>query len=218
MRRVALVMTLILASAPAMGQDRTIDLIGRVTWISTDADDRFDDPPRPDVTEIEIDDSTGFGIALNVYWGSRISTEFAASIAEPNVIITQSGDAVTAMRNDQGIKIIPVSVTLQYHFRSGRRFDPYAGIGGAYILFDDLEDEHDFDDIDLDRVDFDDSVGLVLNLGMNIDFTDRIGLNLDAKYIPFDSSAKAVFNTGPDEASDISINPLIVSGGIVIHF
>jgi outer membrane protein W len=43
-------------------------------------------------------------------------------------------------------------------------------------------------------------------------------VNVDAKYVPVKSSARAVFASGPGQTSDIDVNPLIVGAGVQFQF
>jgi len=73
-------------------------------------------------------------------------------------------------------EMMPVTAVLQFHFAPNGRFDPYFGAGAAYVLIDDVDTPDELNNIDFERLDFDDDVGLALNAGLGIRLTDNPGL------------------------------------------
>ncbi|HUO85061.1 MAG TPA: OmpW family outer membrane protein [Thermoanaerobaculia bacterium] len=209
---------LALTAIPLHAEERSWELIGWATFVSTDADHQIEGAPDRDVVRIQIDDSWGLGLGANFYFGNRWSIEVAATIVEPDFIITEMQDSVAIMINEAGTKMIPISLTLQYHFQPEGPWDPYIGVGGSWTFFEDLDHEDDFDQIPIDRIDFDDRAGLVLNAGIHYELSHRFGLNLDAKYVPLSSSAKVTFSGSEVGETDISVNPLILAAGVSIRF
>ncbi len=208
---------LLLWAMPALAGP-AVRLTGGLSWISTSADDSLHGAPAAGHAEIEIDDSTGGFLALNVFWSDQWSTELAASIAEPDIITTRFQDGEAVLLNDGGLKIIPVTLTFQYHFTPDHKVSPFIGLGGAWVVFDDLNTETDFSDISLSNVDFQQSVGLVVDVGADVSLSDRWSIYLDGKYVPLDSSAYAVFNSTSAGNTRASVNPLIISTGISYRF
>lgn len=205
-----------LLAAPAFAQSRSVDLTGFVTWVDPNGNGVFDRTSLDDI-DVDFDSEMGYGLGLNVFFTDRLSVEFAASSVENDVAFRSRnprGPAVTGST----LEMIPITATLQWHLNPAGRFDPYIGAGAAYILFDDLDGSDDLDDIALDAIDFEDDAGLVVNAGASFDITPNFALNIDAKYVPLESSATAVFATGPEARSDIEINPLILSAGLSFQF
>jgi outer membrane protein len=206
------------AAAPAFAQ--RIELIGRIAWISTTAEDLLEGRTDTNPVRVEIDDKSGWGGAVNFFLTNRFSLEVGASWVEPDVLVSVSDDIVATLRGAK-ITMIPVTTVLQYHTGGrDRPWDLYFGAGVAYVFFDDVEgrvDEVSSDD--LRRIDFENDYGIVGNIGLNLLLADHITANIDVKYVPVKSSANAVFATGPERSpTEISVNPLIISVGVGWRF
>lgn len=213
---IVLAVLLSLAAVPAFSQSRSVDVTGWVTWVDPSGDNTFDNVNNfGDLDRLEFDTEQGFGAAINVFWTNRISTEFAASVTEPDLDMRFSEPGAPAIAGS--LEMMPITVVLQYHFNPEGRFDPYVGAGAAWVLFDEIESDN-LDDINIDAIDFDDDLGLVLNAGLSFDITPSLALNLDAKYVPVESAATARFGTIESDALDIEINPLILGLGLQFQF
>ncbi|MFN2442383.1 MAG: OmpW family protein [Thermoanaerobaculia bacterium] len=217
MKRTAIIFTTLfaLAAMPAFAQSRSVDLTGWVTWVDPSGDDTFEGVEDVDDLNLEFDTEQGFGIGINVFWSSRFSTEFAASISEPDLDLRFSEPGAPAIAGS--LEMIPITAVLQFHLNPDGRFDPYIGAGAAWVLFDEVQ-SNQLREIDIDAIDFDDDFGFVVNAGMSIDITPTFAINLDAKYVPVESAARAVFAGVGSDPVEIEINPLILAAGLQIQF
>lgn len=213
---VILVLVALVVTIPASAQSRFVDVIGRASWVDLGASDAFEGGGF-DESEIEFDSEIGYGAAVNFFLGDRISLELGASIFDPEATLTSNNPAVPFLTRGT-LEMIPITGVLQFHFAPSSRFDPYIGAGAAYVLFDQLDSEDDLDNVQFERLDFEDNAGLVVNAGVNIGFGRNFALNLDAKYVPVESSAEAVFVIGPNSTAEVAVNPLIVSAGFALRF
>lgn len=206
-----------LATTTAFAQ--SVELIGRYAWMTTDANEDIEGVADRNDIRFEVDDETGYGAAINIYWSDHISTEIGASWIEPSTIVTETGDIRAVLQNEQ-TTIIPITAVLQYHFSPDGAWDFYIGAGGAWVIFDDFaSDVAELEDDDIDRIDFDDDAGLAANVGVNVMLADNFAFNIDAKYVPLKSATTVVFGSGDaTDATEISFNPLIVSAGVSWRF
>lgn len=202
---------LVLVAVPAMAQTRFFDLTGYYAWVDPQSDSR---PGLSTLDEFELDSTTGFGAALNAFLTDRVSAEFAvwlvdfeANVRSPLVSPFGVGD----------LEMMPITVTLQYHFNPEGRIDPYIGAGVAYVLFDELSDFPNAG-TNLRAIDVDDDFGWVANAGLSFDVTPRFAIIGDVKYVPVDAAATAVFATGPEQEFDLEVSPIIVSVGLSYQF
>jgi len=216
LRNFALASLLVALSVPAFAQTRSVDITGFVTQVDPNGDGAFDRASLDDVG-VDFDSEMGYGLALNVFVSNRLSVEFAASRVEPEVAFQSSNPLIPAFTGGS-LEMLPITGVVQFHFNPNGRIDPYIGAGAAYVLFDNLNESEDIDNINIDAIEFEDDAGLVVNAGVSIDLAPRFAINLDAKYVPVSSSATAVFATGPGVSSDIEINPLILSAGLSFQF
>ncbi|HET7435173.1 MAG TPA: OmpW family outer membrane protein [Thermoanaerobaculia bacterium] len=208
MRRTSFLIALLLLSAPAVfAQNRAFDLTANAVWVDPTSEGTInsDDP-----TDVNFDADLGYGLAANIFWGTRISTEFAVARVNPETNIRRravgsSGDA----------EMMPITAVLQFHLAPNGTIDPYIGAGAAYVLFDDV-DSNSLNGVQ--HIELKDDVGLALNGGIAIKLGSRFGIVGDVKYVPLSSSARAVYVTGPDSEAKIDINPVIVSAGLQLRF
>lgn len=201
----------------ASGQAAVVDVIGRATWVDHRGDNRglLGNPDTGDLT-FKFDRRTGFGAAVNVFWLSKLSTEFAASWDRPRLDLSAENPEIPAFGLGS-VQIIPVSATLQFHPWPAGRLDPYAGAGGAYAFFGGLRSD-DLKDAGLERIRFQNKAAFVANAGINVRLVRRFALNLDAKYLPLKTSSTTVFTSGSPESIDLKIHPLILAAGLSWRF
>lgn len=218
MKRTFFILALAILAMPLAAQDHTFSISGFVTSLDPQGDgvfDGIDENSDLDDLDANFDSSEGFGAALGFHLSDNISLELAASVVEPEFILTTGGPVPVTARTE--LEMIPVTFTLQWHLNPDGMLDPYIGAGAAYILFDDA-DNFDSNDTNLESVDIEDDVGLVVNLGLNVNFSEMIGLYLDAKYVPVEAAADAVFLAGDGTSTDIEINPIMFSAGLRLMF
>jgi outer membrane protein len=210
-RSLLILAALTLFMTPAFAQSRSVDLTGWVTFVDPSGETDFEDGELA-----EFDSEQGFGAGINVFWSSRISTEFAASVVEPDLALRTTDPSIPSGVVGS-LQMMPITGTLQFHFNPDGRFDPYVGAGLAYVLFDQVEGES-LEDIGFDSIDFDDDFGYVANAGISIDLTPGLALNLDAKYVPVSAAARAVVAGDEFDQVDFDINPFILAAGLSLQF
>lgn len=207
---------LMLMVTPAFAQSRSLDITGWITFVDPSGDNDFEDASDFEDLEARFDSEQGYGLAINTFWSDRISTEFAASVVEPDVTL-RATDPSVPFEDVGSLEMIPLTATLQFHFNPEGRLDPYIGAGVAYVLFDEIEGTR-FGDIGFDSIDLDDDFGFVVNGGLSFDITPNFAINLDAKYVPVESAARAVVAGADREEVDFEVNPLILAAGLSFQF
>jgi outer membrane protein len=207
-----LAVLLVAAAVPMSAQSRAFDLTAYAAWVDTSSEGTFDDTTANPV-DVNFDGTLGYGIGANIFFGGRISTEFAIVRVNTDVNFRQRA---VANGNTQA-EMMPITAVLQLHLAPNGRFDPYVGAGAAYVLIDDVDTPDELNNIDFERLDFKDDVGLALNAGLGIRLTNNFGVTLDAKYVPLESSARAVRTTGNQDVK-FDINPVILSAGLSLRF
>ena len=115
--------------------------------------------------------------------------------------------------------VLPPTLTAQYHFNPDGKMRPYVGVGVNYSLFysekasDGLEAAVGSTDVDLDS-----SFGLAAQVGVDFDLSDKIFLNLDAKYIDIDTDARLATTAAGTQRVKVNIDPLVFGIGIGTRF
>jgi len=117
-------------------------------------------------------------------------------------------------------KVLPPTLTLQYHFAPTSNIRPYAGVGINYTQFYDEEVTGGLENPGA-RVTIDDSWGLAVQAGVDIDINKDWFVNFDVKYIDIDTTANftntAAGTTGV-AAVDVDLKPVIFGIGIGTTF
>jgi outer membrane protein len=201
----------LLAAAPALAQSRSVDITGYYALVDPQGNSR---PGFDLLDEIELDSTSGFGAAINVFFTNRISTEFAAYLVEPEATFRER---LVDRTGTSDLEMMPLTVTLQYHFNPDGRIDPYLGAGVAYVLFDELSDFPNTG-TSLSSIDVDDDFGYVLNAGLSFDITPNFAIVGDVKYVPVEAGARAVFAGSPGQDFEFEVSPLILSLGLSYQF
>ncbi|MDQ3283195.1 MAG: outer membrane beta-barrel protein [Acidobacteriota bacterium] len=194
---------------PAVAQSRSFDLTGNVVWLDVTGGGSFEDLSDP--ADIDVDADIGYGASANIFFSDRISLEVALSRVSPEARVRRR--AVGGATGN--IDIMPLTGVLQWHFAPNGFIDPYVGAGAAYVLFDNF-DANGVSNID--RIDFDDDVGLAINAGLGIKLGGRLALVVDGKYVPLEANARAVNVTGSGTEGRVDVSPIILSAGLSLRF
>jgi len=185
------------------------DLIVRGRVISVD--------PQDDSSGISID-GTSFGSSATVdsdimpeldftymldpHWGLELILAYTEHEVDTNLL---------GLGNIAETKVLPPTLTLQYHFAPTSTIRPYVGAGVNYTYFFDSEVKGGLDAPGAD-IDIDDSWGLAAQAGVDIDLDDTWFVNLDVKYI--DIEADAHIKNGSSIKVDIDVDPIVWGIGI----
>ncbi len=212
MKRFFLILCTFLVATPIFSADRFFDLTGWASWVKPQSNNTFNTGTQP--FDINFEGKLGYGAGVNVFLGDTWSLAIDASEVKPDARYGFPG----ATLNQGSIKMIPITGIVQWHFIPKGFIDPYLGAGAAYVIFDNLENVNDVGRVGVNRIDFKDDAGFVVNGGIGINFSPRFGITGDVKYVPLKASATAVFATGPNQSQKIKINPVIASAGLTIHF
>ena len=116
------------------------------------------------------------------------------------------------------VMALPPTLSLQYHFNPNGSFRPYAGVGVNYTIFYSEDASSALNDaIGATAVDLDDSVGVAMQIGFDIDMTERFFFNADFKYIDIETTA--TLNTGGSiNTVDVSLDPIVFGLGVGMRF
>lgn len=110
------------------------------------------------------------------------------------LILGYSEHTVTGEKNHAGLgdvidaKVLPPTLTLQYHFLPDSNIRPYVGVGINYTHFFD-EEVAGILDTPGSKVKLDDSWGLAAQAGVDVAINQDWFVNLDVKYIDIDTEA-----------------------------
>ena len=115
------------------------------------------------------------------------------------------------------VKVLPPTLTLQYHFMPTNSVRPYAGIGINYTKFYGEKLGSALIANGATGIDYDDSFGLAAQAGMDIDINKNWFFNIDVKYINIDTTATIQGGALAGDV-DVDINPWVYGIGIGTRF
>jgi len=109
------------------------------------------------------------------------------------------------------VRLLPPTVTLQWHFLPHEAIDPYVGAGVNYTWFFDTSVPHTV----VKQVSYDDGFGAALQIGVDYHLTGNWYANLDAKQLFLSTTAN--INGGAVRAK-VDLDPTIIGAGIGYRF
>jgi len=156
----------------------------------------------------EVDDALSGDVDFSYFFSDHIAAELTLAVSEHDVeaVNTSSGDI------DLGdVKLLPPTLTLQYHLIPGGKIRPYVGAGVNYTVF------FDDDPGDATGIDYDNAFGLALQAGVDIEIDEHWAINFDVKkiWLETDVSVRAL---GTTVKTDVDIDPWLFGAGLAYRF
>jgi len=166
-------------------------------------------------TSVAVDDAVVPEIDLTYMFNQNWGLEVIAATS-PHDLSTENGALAGADAGE--VWVLPPTLTLQYHFGFNQPIDFYAGLGLNYTLFYNYDLSADLEGLGVTDIDFDGSLGLAGNLGVDFKINEKWIFNIDVKYI--DIATEAELETGNTvlDKLDVDINPLVASIGVGFRF
>lgn len=242
--RVLLTSALLAASlcAPALAQDAG-DWQFRIgaTYVAPNAssNDLAFEGSSLDGFRADVDDQLGLGFNLTYFLSSHWGIELLAATPFDHEI---EGDrALEALGRIGSVKHLPPVLSLQYHFLPNRAVRPYIGAGLNYTLLFDEDTTQSLQDGIVatandalgtsyrggsTKLKIDDSFGIALQAGVDVDLSDAWFLNFDARWIDIDADAELRTTTFDvddtavtfDSTLDVDIDPWVLTAAIGFRF
>ena len=103
---------------------------------------------------------------------------------------------------------LPPTFSLQYHFKPKASVRPYVGAGVNYTVFFSEKATNTITSLKLD-----DSLGLAVQAGVDVDINKDWFFNADIRYINIESTATTDLGT-----AEVKINPTVISLGVGTRF
>lgn len=167
-------------------------------------------------TEVTVDDAIVPEIDLTYMFNSNWGLEVIAATS-PHDLATAKGALAGADAGE--VWVLPPTFTLQYHFGYGGPIDFYAGLGLNYTLFYSYDLSDDLEGLGVSDIDFDASIGLAANMGVDFQFNEKWVFNMDLKYIDMATDADLELAAGGVlDTVEVDINPFVLGVGVGYRF
>lgn len=198
-------------STPAMAEQGALLLRGRAIMVAPTESSSGIQPSFPG-DDVEVSNSFAPEVDLTYFFTENIGIELIAATTKHDV--TGKSGAPKAVGKLADSWVLPPTLTFQYHLAPGAKVRPYVGAGLNYTIFYGEDASDGFESaIGATKVDLDESFGFAIQAGVDVDLTDKLFLNLDAKYIDMDT--EATLRTGAlVNRVKVSIDPIVLGIGI----
>ncbi len=172
----AAVLVAVLVAAPAMAGDGGNWMFrGRLIYVSPDmsADGEMAE------YDTDADGNTAAEVDFSYFFTPHWALEGALTSTSHNLKLHEEGEEFSL----GGVTFLVPTFLAQYHFRPDEKFQPYVGLGFTYAMAIDQSGWLDESDVD----DLDDSFGLAVQVGADVQLRNGMYLNFDIRYVEFDS-------------------------------
>ncbi len=161
--------------------------------------------------DVEISTAVIPELDFTYFFTEKIAAELILGTSKHDVkaIDTAAGDIELG-----DVWLLPPTLTLQYHFTGGA-LKPYLGAGVNFTIFYGADEGPV-----ADAVDYDNSLGLAFQGGIDYELDDKWFLNVDIKkiFIQTDATINATTALGATVGADVDINPLVIGFGVGYKF
>jgi outer membrane protein len=156
----------------------------------------------------EVDDAFTGDVDFSYFFTDRIAAELTLAVAKHDV---QAVNTAVGKVDLGDVKLLPPTLTLQYHLIPGGKIRPYVGAGVNYTVF------FDEDPGAANSIDYDNAFGLALQAGVDIELDEHWAINFDVKKIWLDTdvSVKAL---GTTVKTNVDIDPWLLGVGVAYRF
>jgi len=174
-------------------------------------------------TALSVNDNVQLGISFDYIINKNWTVELIAATPFSHDIKVK-GSAIDGLKVGD-TKHLPPTLLLQYHFDTGNdAVSPFLGVGVNYTRFFDEKISGDMATAlhglnvmnpgDKASLKLGDSWGAALQAGINIAFSDRLGLHLMVSKMDIDTTGRVKLNGTTIETVDVKIDPLVAMAGL----
>ncbi len=144
-------------------------------------------------------------------WGVELILGYSEHTVKGNKSWSVLGDVIDT-------KVLPPTLTLQYHFAPNSNIRPYVGAGLNYTYFFDEDVAGSVLPASGDKVKLESSWGFAAQAGVDIAINKDWFVNVDVKYIDIDTTARFSGTAVGTAKIDADIDPFVYGIGIGRRF
>jgi outer membrane protein len=151
-----------------------------------------------------VDDDTIPELDVRYFLTDKLSIETILGTTKHEVAAT--GTALGDV-NLGTVKVLPPTLTLQYHVNGKGKFSPYLGAGINYTIF------YNADPGATVNVDYDDGFGFAFNVGFDYFLSEKNYLNVDIKKYVLSTDVTVDAGAAGIATADVDLDPIAISIG-----
>lgn len=182
----------------------------RVRAVHMDMANKSDPIPALGVTDpntVNVSNKTIPEVDISYFFTPNWAAELVLTYPQQHDVTLVTGGTSTSLGN---FKHLPPTLSLQYHFRPGETFQPYAGLGVNYTHISGVRLAAGAQPLELENH----SLGLAMGVGADYRLTDTMYLNVDVKKIQIRSDILA----NGTAVSKAKLDPLLIGVGLGWRF
>lgn len=167
--------------------------------------------------EVAVDDATTLEVDVTYMMSKHFGLELIAATTKHD--LSAAGGALDTASLGS-VKVLPPTLVLQWHPLPGGLFDFYIGAGINYTLFYSYDLSNDLAGLGVTDLDFDNSFGLAVDIGFNINLGENFLINADVKYIQIATDVDLMVGDAPiaDYPIGVDIDPWVFGLGVGWRF
>jgi len=200
---VFIICSLFISNSYAVGQGDWLVRFGAVHVSPNDSSGTLSLAPTVGVA---VDSDTQVFANLTYMLKSNIGIELLAATPFSHTLSATGGLSGDIAK----VKQLPPTLSVQYHFSPNKSFRPYVGGGINYTTF---FDEEPIAGTVITSISLDDSWGLAVQAGFDMDISSSWFANIDLRYISITTTATTNLGT-----IDVDIDPWVLSIGVGTTF
>ena len=208
-------LTSLLALSPAAHANFSVNL-GAINVNPDNSGSAINEAPS---LGLKGDSNTQLGITVDYAFNDNWVLELIAATPFSHDVNGTGGLAGNKIAN---IKHLPPSLVAQYHFLdTSYQLRPFIGVGVNYTTFFDEQPSQALkatlgtDDV---KVELDDSVGFLVQVGANYTMDDHWGLHAMVSIMDIDTDATVYANNAKALTSTVELDPVVAMFGVKYSF
>lgn len=171
--------------------------------------------PALPTASVGVDSAVTGEVDFTYFFTKHIGAELILATSNHDII---GRGALNGVGKIIDARVLPPTLTLQYHFNPDGQFRPYVGAGVNYTVFYSVDASQTLvDAIGPVDVSADSSLGWAVQAGLDYAINKKWFVNVDLKYVSIDT--RVTLHQGATRNSvNIDLDPLIVGIGVGYRF
>lgn len=164
---------------------------------------------------VAVDSATTLEVDVTYMFVKSFGLELIAATTSHD--LAASGGALSGA--DLGsVKVLPPTLTLQWHPFPGGLLDFYVGAGVNWTYFYSYDLSEPLAGLGVTDIKFSNSFGFSGDIGLNVNLGPHFHINGDIKYIQIDTDATLMTADGPLDTIEVDVNPWVFGVGVGYRF